>query len=360
MIRSALSTVATDWWAHLQPTAKEHPIVGLVLDGVRSRRELLAENALLRQQLITLRRQVKRPKIGPRDRLRLVVLAAVTRTWREALLLVQPDTVLRWHRAGFRALWCWKSRTARRFPRTSLDTVALIQRMARENRLWGAERIRGELLKLAIRVSKRTIQKYMRGMRPSRQSGQTWARFLRNHANETWACDFLQTYDALFRAIFVFVIVEHGSRRVVHLGVTRSPTSAWVTQQLREVTAWGAGPRFLIRDNDDKFGPRFDDVATGTAIKILRTPHRAPRANAICERFLGSLRRECLDHGLILGADHLRRVTSEYQTYFNHARPHQGISQRRPTGANHPRTRQLSVAAVPVLGGLHHDYRLAA
>lgn len=160
---------------------------------IRPRRVLAAENALLRQQLIVLRRQVRRPKLKPGDRLALVFFASLTNTWRGALLLVQPDTLLRWHRAGFRRLWRWKTAAKRRASRVSAATVDLIQRMASENRLWGAERIRGELLKLAIRVSKRTIQRYMRCARPPRRSGQTWATFLRNHADDIWACDFLQT-----------------------------------------------------------------------------------------------------------------------------------------------------------------------
>ncbi len=201
----------------------------------------------------------------------------------------------------------------------SAKTVATIQRLAAENRLWGAERIRGELRKLGIRVGKRTVQRHMRAARPQPTSGggQTWATFLRNHAHETWACDFLQVVDLRFRALFAFCIVELGSRRVVHVGVTRHPTDAWVAQQLREATPFGTAPRFLIRDNDRKYGPAFDRVAAGSRITVRRTPLRAPRANATCERFLGSARRECLDHVLVLGEGHLRRVLREYVAYFN-------------------------------------------
>jgi hypothetical protein len=170
--------------------------------------------------------------------------------------------------------------------------VALITRLSQENRLWGAERIRGELLKLAIHVSKRTIQKYMRRAHGPRPTGQRWATFLQNHSRQIWACDFLQTYDVLFQPIFAFFIVALGSREVVWFNVTRSPTAAWVSQQLRNATPWGEGPRFLIRDNDDKFGPMFDRVADTTGIRVLHTPVQAPRANAVCERFVGSVRRE--------------------------------------------------------------------
>ena len=172
------------------------------------------------------------------------------------------------------------------------EDVALIRRLAKENRSWGAERIRGELLKLGKRVSKSTIQKYMVEVRKTGSPKMTWATFRRNHASQIWACDFLQTYDALFRTIFEFVIIELGSRRVVHMAVTRNPTDEWTAQQLRDATPFGEGPRYLIRDNDSKHGDSFKRVTTG--IEVLRTPYQAPKANAICERFLGSLCRECL------------------------------------------------------------------
>ncbi len=179
--------------------------------------------------------------------------------------------------------------------------------MARDNRLWGAERIRGELLKLGLRVGKRTVQRYMRGVRPPRRSGCTWATFLSTHMHEIWACDFLPVIDAGFRTLYAFFIIELGSRRVVHVGVTRHPTDTWVAQQLGEATPFGSKPRFLIRDNDSKFGAQFARVAVTTHIEMVRTPVRAPRANAIAERFLGSVRRECLDHMLILSERQLPR-----------------------------------------------------
>src|SRR6266446_4470662 len=172
--------------------------------------------------------------------------------------------------------------------------------MAKNNRLWGAERIRGELLKLGIRVCKRTIQKYMRQVNPPRSKGQNWRTFLRNHAGAIWAGDFLQVSDLFSLSLFAFFIIELQSRKVIHVGVTRSPTDAWTAQQLREATAYGEGPKYLIRDRDNKFGPNFAHVAATSGIQILKTPYHAPRANAICERFLGSVRRECLDHLLIL------------------------------------------------------------
>jgi len=172
--------------------------------------------------------------------------------------------------------------------------------MAKDNRLWGAERIRGELLKLGIRVCKRTIQKYMRDVRTKPPRGQKWSTFLRNHTDQIWACDFLQVTDLFFRPLFAFFVIEHKASKVIHVGVTRSPTDTWTAQQLREATAYGVGPKYLIRDNDSKFGVTFTRVAKTSGITILKSPYHASRANAICERFLGSMRRECLDHLLIL------------------------------------------------------------
>src|SRR5918997_4778 len=214
--------------------------------------------------------------------------------------------------------------------------------MAGNNRLWGAERIRGELLKVDIKVAKRTVQRYMRQARPPRPHGQTWATFLQNHAKDIWACDFLQVHDLFFRPLFAFFITDLSSRRVVHIGVTRSPTDEWVAQQLREAMPFGEAPKYLIRDNDAKYGSHFDAVAVGTGIEVLRTPIKAPRANAICERLLGSVRRECLDHVLVLGEAHLRRILTEYVGYFNRARPHQGINQQVPEPGG-PLGRSVSV-----------------
>jgi putative transposase len=332
-----------------------------MVDLTRSRKELILENAFLRQQLIILDRQVKRPLARPRERVLLVALASRLRAWKQALLIVQPDTLLRWHRDLYRWLWKRKSGSTKQAGRPPLlkELVSLIQQMARENRTWGAERIRGELLKLGIHVAKSTILKYIRLVRRPASPDQTWLTFLHNHASEVWACDFLQTYDFLFRALYVFVIVELGSRRVVHAAVTRHPTDAWVAQQLREATPFGEKPRFLIRDRDGKYGETFRRVAEGTNIDVLLTPVRAPQANAICERFWGSLRRECLDYFILLGERHLYRVVGEYVSYFNNARPHQGINQQIPSGRGCP-SGEGEVVALPMLGGLHHDYRRAA
>jgi putative transposase len=365
LVRTAVRALAHRVARWTRPATSTSLVPATVADLVRSRPELVAENALLRQQLVVLARTAKRPRLTRADRPLLVLLASRVRAWRQALLIVQPETLLRWHREGFRLFWRWRSTPRRRPPRVAPETIALIRRIARENHLWGAERIQGELAKLGLRISKRTIQKYLRGARPPRPSGQSWPTFLRNHAAETWACDFLQLTDLLFRPVFAFFIVELGSRRLVHVGVTRSPTGAWAAQQIREATPEGHGPRFLIHDHDAKYGVEFDHVAATSGIDVIRTPIRAPRANAVCERFLGSVRRECVDHVLVLGERHLGRVLAAYVAHFNQGRPHQGIGQRVPMSSATVPPPSTGVTSrgpigVPILGGLHHEYRWAA
>ncbi len=337
---------------------------GAATDATRSRSVLLLENALLRHQLVVLSRSVTCPRLTAADRGLLVLLASRLRTWASALVIVRPATVLRWHRQGFRLCWQRQSRPrAAPKPQVAAETIAPIRAMAAANRLWGADRIRGELLKLDSRVSKRTIQRYLRQARPPRRSGQRWATFLRNHAGDIWACDFLPVTDLLFRPVYACFVIALGTRRVVHVGVTRHPTDAWVAQQLREATPFDQRPWFLIRDNDAQYGPRFDHLATASGIRVLRTPVRAPRANATCQRFLGSVRRECLDHLLVLSEAHLRRVLRAYVAYCNRARPQQGIRQAIPAGARPVEPQAVGagrIVAFPVLGGRHHDYRRAA
>jgi len=239
--------------------------------------------------------------------------------------------------------------------------------MAINNRTWRAKRIQGELLKLGIQINKGTVKKYMRRARrglPPVNHGQTWATFIKNHAGDIWACDIVQTYDMFFRTVFVFFIIELGSRRVVHYGVTRAPSDFWVAQQVREATPYDEKPCFLIRDNDSKYGACFTRVTEDRQIEVLRTPVRAPKANAICERFIGSVRRECLDHMLIVSERHLHWIIGDYVAYFNRARPHQGLKQRIPDPADDVTPEQMEglsrIIGYPVLGGLHHDYRRVA
>jgi putative transposase len=336
----------------------------MLTDITRSKSELIAEKAFLRQQLIVLHRQTKRPILTPGDRALLVLLASRFRAWGGALMIVKPDTLLSWHRHGFRLFWRRKSKVRTALPRVPKHVIALIHTIALDNRLWGSKRIRDELRKLGYRVTRRTVAKYMRQVRPApppRQPGQTWGSFLKNHASSIWACDFLQTDDLWFRTLLVFFIIELDSRRVVHFAMTSHSSDAWVAQQLREATPFDTHPRFLIRDNDRKYGAEFERAASG--IEILRTPIRAPKANAVCERFVGSVRRECLDHLIVLNECRLHRVIKGYVVYFNTARPHQGISGQLPIPSMNWSAEPApsgQVTAFPILGGLHHDYRQAA
>jgi putative transposase len=210
-------------------------------------------------------------------------------------------------------------------------------------------------------VAKRTIQTHLRGARAPRPRGQPWATFLRNHASAIWACAFLPVTDLAFRPLFAFFVVALANRRVIHVGVTRHPTDAWVAQQLRQAAPFDQRPRYLIRDNDGKFGAAFARVAATSSIEMMRTRYRAPWANAACERSLGSVRRECLDHLLVLGERHLARVLREDDASFNRARPHQGLGQALPEPSPGAMTSRAGpIHAVPVLGGLHHTYQRAA
>jgi putative transposase len=337
---------------------------GLATDVLRSRGQLIAENAFLRQQLIVANRTVKRPSLRRHERGLLALLASFVPGWRSALLIVKPENLIRWHRQGFQLLWQAKSKPASLEPRIGSDVAALIRRMAAENRLWGAERVRGELLKLGFRVAKRTVQRYMRQQRPPAQpDGQRWQTLLRNHS--VWACDFLQTYDVWFRPVFAFFIVDVNAKRVVHVAATRTPTAAWTAQQMRNATVSEADlPLFIVRDNDAKFGADFDRAAQGVGICVLRTAIQAPLMNATCERFLGTVRRECLDHMILLGIRHFDRVLKEYCAFFNAARPHQGLGQCIPIGPAPVKAANgetgAQIRAVPVLAGLHHDYQVIA
>lgn len=209
-------------------------------------------------------------------------------------------------------------------------------------------------------MCKRTIQKYLPKVRESPSTSQTWATFVKNHARDIWVCDFTVAYDRLFRPWHIFVLMELKTRRIVHVAVTTSPTDEWTAQQLREATPWGEGPKYLLHDRDSKYGPHFSAVAVGSNIQELRTPYRAPRANGICERFMGSLRRECQDHTLIHHGRHLTRAVEEYTTYFNPARSHQGIGQRIPDYYDQSKPSPIGgIRSKAFLDGLHHSYSRA-
>jgi len=334
-------------------------VLALLPVGPPARRDLVLENLLLRQQLAVALRGQRRPRLLPRDRCFWALIRGLWERWRHALVLVQPATVVRWHHQGWRLFWRWKSRPrpGPGRPRLGSDVRMLIAAMARDNPLWGAERIRGELLNLGIAISNRSVRRYRRAGR-TRPPSQTWRTFLANHAAGIWACDLFTVPTLTFRTLYVLLFISHERREVVHLNVTAHPTAGWVWQQLREATPWGRQPRYLIRDRDSVYGGHFVRHARQLGIETLLTPFRAPKANAIAERVVRSIRNECLDHLIVLNEAHLRLVLAEFVRYYNLERPHRSLRLTPPVPV--PRTRAGPVRSRSVLGGLHHVYERAA
>ena len=284
-------------------------------------------------------------------------------------MVVRPETMIRWHRAGWKLFWRLKCRPGR--PPIPREVQALIRRMHLENPSWGEERIANELfLKLDIRVSPRTVNKYL----PKRPTGRPrgdmrWSTFLRLHAKGIVACDFLVSVTATFRQLYVFVVVEHGSRRMIHCNVTAHPTAAWTLQQLREVIGPDAGYEYLLRDRDSIFAQHLDESIAKLGVAVLKSPPQNPKANAICERLIGSVRRECLDWLIPLSKSHLRSILGSWVPHYNGARPHMSLGPGVPdpprTPVDHPNAKSrhrhnesYAVGARSILAGLHHEYFL--
>jgi putative transposase len=327
---------------------------------VRPRHDLVLENLLLRHQLAVLTRPTR---ARPHARLRLwdKLIGMLARRfcagWREHLRIVSPDTVVRWHRQSWRLFWRWRSRSRGGRPHLRLEVRELIATMSRENRLWGTERIRGELLKLGIVVSNRSIRRY-RWRGPATPSSQTWRTFLANHAHHLWAADLLTVQTLTFKTLYVLVFIAHGRRELVHLNVTANPTAAWIWRQLIAATPWGQRPRHLLRDHDAVYGRDFRQRTKRIGIDAIATPVRAPRANAVAERVIGTLRRECLDHLIILDEQRLTSVLAEFARYYNQDRPHRTLGLQTPE--HRPRPATGSIRSRPVLNVLHHIYERVA
>ena len=319
----------------------------------KSRRRLEVENLFLRHQLnIALRGAPRRLRLRGSDR---ALMVWMTWLWPSLLGLsrvVQPDTILRWHRAGFRAYWRWRSRARPGRPRVSRELRELIQRMSKQNPLWGAPRIHGELLKLGFEIAESTVSKYM--IRHRGPPSQTWRTFLRNHADAIAAIDLCLVPTLTFECLFAFLVLGHGRRQLLWFAVTRHPTAEWLAQQIVEAFPWGTAPTYLVRDNDGAYGQAFTSRIRSMGIRDRPISPRSPWQNPYAERLIGTLRRECLDHVLIYGERHLRRVLSLYSLYYNETRTHLGLAKDAPLRRSVQRTG--TIVTTPILSGLHHRY----
>ena len=323
-----------------------------------SRAQLAAENVMLRQQLIVLRRSIPRPKLRRTDRVLLCWLSRLWSGWKSALLIVQPDTVVRWHRQGFRLYWRWKSRKKPGRPKVDRAIRDLIRRMCRANPTWGVPRILSELLLLGHAVAESTVAKYM--IRQPKPPSQNWRTFLANHVGQIAAIDFFTVSTVTFRVSYVFLVLRHDRRRVVHLNVTTSPTAQWTAQQIVEAFPYDHAPRFLLCDRDGIYGQDFRDRVEHMGIEELLIAFRSPWQSPYVERLIGSIRRECLDHVIVLGEEHLRRILAEYFGYYHQARAHLSPDRNSPIPRPVCPPAQGKVVAKAYPGGLHHCYTRAA
>jgi putative transposase len=345
-------------------------LAGTVCLAVRRQGALAAEILMLRRQLaMYVERGVKPRRVDPVTRVTLALLSRFF-NWRDALVVVRPETMIRWHRAGWKLFWRLKSRPGR--PPIPEQLQTLIRRMGSENPTWGEERIANELLlKLGIHVSPRTVRKYLFPRPPGQPRGDLrWSTFLRLHAQAIIACDFLVVVTATFRLLYVFIVIEHRSRRLVLCSVTAHPTAAWTLQQLREIIGSEERYQHLLHDRDSIFARHLDESVTRLGVTVMKSPPRCPKANAICERVIGTVRRDCLDWLIPLSESHLRSILKSWIPHYNSGRPHMalgpGVPDPPPACRNyrHPNSRHrrgetYAVRAESILSGLHHEYYLA-
>jgi putative transposase len=333
-------------------------IFAALVSSFRSRRDLVLENLALRQQLSTLASR-QRPSIRPSDRVFWVTLRRLWSRWKDVLLIVQPETVVRWHRSGFRLYWARLARRNRPPGRPPLppEVRNLVRRMAVENG-WGATRIHGELLHLGIDVSERSVSRHLRSLPRRPTSGQSWATFLKNHRHGIAAMDFFTVPTATFRVLHVLFVISHGRRDVAWFGVTSSPTAAWVTQQLREAFPFENVPRFLLFDRGGSFNAHVVSMLRSMSVEPVRTGFRCPWQNGVAERFVATVRRELLDHVIVLNDRHLRLLLAEFVAYYQVDRTHLALDKDAPAGRPvEPRPRPTAtVVGLRRVGGLHRRY----
>jgi len=337
----------------------------------RSNTEIAIEVVMLRHEVTVLRRQVHRPALEPADRAVLAGLARLLPRHRLGRFFVQPATFLRWHRDLVTKRWTYPHDRPGR-PGIAKGTTALILRLAKENPTWGYRRIHGELATMGIVIAPSSVWAILKrhGVEPSpRRSGPSWPQFLVAQAKGLMACDFFHVDTVLLRRLYVLVFIHHDTRLLRIAGVTAKPVAEWVTQQARNLSLdladQATAVRFLIRDRDTKYTASFDALFAVECVGIIKTPVQAPRANAICERVIGTIRRECLDRMLILGRRHLEAVLAEYVEHYNTHRPHRSLNQRSPSAldATPPLIGDVDLARLrrtDHLGGLVHEYRIAA
>lgn len=331
----------------------------LLASTFRTHAALQAEILALRHQLAVFQKNApRRLRLHRCDRLLWVVLYRFWSGWRRCLQMVKPDTVLRWHRRAFAWHWTRKSHRLPGRPEVAANIRDLIRRMSQANPLWGAPRIHGELLKLGIAVAQSTVARHL--SRSRKPPSQTWRTFLTNHLAQTAAIDFFTVPTATFRVLFVFVVLSHERRRVVHFGVTEHPTQEWTMQQMREAFPWDQAPRYLLRDRDAIYGTDFAAVTHDMGIKEVLTAPRSPWQNPFAERLVGSIRRECLDHVIVWNERSLRRTLHNYFAYYQRSRTHLALGKDAPESRAVEPPEQGRVVAIAQVGGLHHRYQRRA
>ena len=327
--------------------------VSFCLGFFKSRTQLQLEIVYLRKQLEILARTSAKPRLLPTDRFFFSILTNIFSSWKTTLLIIKPETVIRWHQQGFKVYWRWKSRSALGRPRIPQEQIDLIKQIASDNPLWGAPRIHGEILKLGLDISESTVLRYM-PTRPQRTTGQHWKTFLKNHSAEIISLDFFVVPTITFKVLHVLVFLSHDRRKIIHFNVTDHPSSEWATQQLRNAFCDEQPLKFLIRNRDSKFGEAFTHSAKALGIRPILTAYRSPWQNGYVERVIGSIRRECLDHLIIANETHLRGILQSYICYYNTQRTHLGVSKDSPDPREVQAHGEIEKAAVA--NGLHHFY----